>query len=307
MSTHRTKANPIVEGDIRRITVAHETKAATDDPDGKFAGFYEGIGAGIWNIDLGGDLIPGGAFKETIPDFLKDGVIGWQHNITNPIGIPLDAKETDDGLWNKARISKTALGVDAMILIKDKVVKKQSIGYRPTAYKSVDREGLVAYLEARTDLPADKAAQILRQYDEMDLDRVFILEKIKLFEISPVTLPMNTATSITSAKAIMDGLLDGLKMQDFSAVTLAVVRGHLDRAKQINAYRLEKQMTIGKSSKSDLATIAADLTASAAEINSFLEGLKTAAPGNASATDKAKANLQVYAQFAELENRILSD
>lgn len=292
----RTKAKEIQPGELRHITVAHETKATEDDTTGKYAGYYEGIGAGIWNIDLGGDLIPGGAFKETLPDFLKDGVIGWQHDITNPIGIPLDAKEMDEGLWNRARVSKTSLGLDAMILIKDKVVKKQSIGYRPLDWKVVDRDGLVAYLDARSDVTGAKVRAILRQYDELDINHVFILEKIKLYEISPVTLPMNPATSIDSAKLLTDGLLAGLPMKDLSAATLAVVRGYFERCKQIQSLREKKDGTIGNGHKDNLEESARLLVESAEEIRSFLSVVKGEAPPASLAS-----GVNVRAEFAKFQ------
>src|SRR5689334_19610403 len=110
--------------------------------DGEFAGY----GAAFSNLDRVGDIIAPGAFKDTIPEFLANGVIAWQHDWTTPIGKALEAHEDEQGLFIRAKLSDTTQGRDALTLLRDGVIKKLSIGYRvkdAEFFNSLDE--LVAY------------------------------------------------------------------------------------------------------------------------------------------------------------------
>ena len=85
----KTKAQPITD-DLRRLTAPFECKAVKASDDDRCAGEFEGHCAGILNIDRVGDMILPGAFAAGLADFLKEGVVAWQHDWTMPIGKPLD-------------------------------------------------------------------------------------------------------------------------------------------------------------------------------------------------------------------------
>ena len=53
------------------------------------------------------------------PKKVEDKVL-WQH--AQPIGIPVEMREDAKGLWVKVRVSKTALGDEALELMRDSVV-----------------------------------------------------------------------------------------------------------------------------------------------------------------------------------------
>ena len=101
-----------------------EMKAVAED-----ASTFEGYASTFGNVDRGGDIILPGAFKDTLPDFLKDGIIAWQHDWATPIGRPLDAYEDAKGLFIKGSLVDTAAGRDARTLMREGIVKKMSIGY----------------------------------------------------------------------------------------------------------------------------------------------------------------------------------
>lgn len=288
------KAQPIND-DLRRMTVPFELKAARATEDG-FAGEFEGYAAGIHNIDSVGDMILPGAFIDDLPRFLADGVVCWQHDWMTPIGKPLEAHEDPKGLFTKSRISKTTHGTDAMTLIRDGVVKKLSIGYRVKAYEWVDREGLIAYLSGAV-VVEDQRKAILAQYDELDLDEVFLLKKIKLYEYSPVTVPANSAADITSAK---HGLLAGLSFTNQSETVLAAVTELAKRASEIKTLRTSegRKTPLSAERRNQLTTIQAALKGVNDDLMTLLA---EAVPVDAS--DEAR---KAFAQFQATITRQLS-
>lgn len=127
--------------------------------------------ASTYSKDLGRDRILRGAFKKTIEErFTKRIAAGkpprvkvlWQHDQTIPIGKILVLEETKDGLYFEAYISETQKGDECLTLVKDEVIHEMSIGFTITKEKPYD--------------PKEKVQDI---------------EEVKLYEVSPVTFPMN--------------------------------------------------------------------------------------------------------------------
>lgn len=232
---------------LRRMTVPFDVKSVKAESDGQYAGTFEGYAAGIHNIDRAGDMILPGAFKDDLPRFLNEGVVCWQHDWMTPIGVPLEAREDAYGLFTTSRISKTTQGEDAMTLIRDKVVKKLSIGYRVSDYEWVDRAGLQSYL-GKSGLDADKQGDILAQYDEADLYELFLIKKLKLYEYSPVSIPANPNALITDAK----GLLTGLTFAEHSKTVLTAVQGLAERAHEICALKQARKTKLNAERRSEL-------------------------------------------------------
>ena len=218
-------------GQIEQKQVEFEVKAAMMD-EGQYAGTFEGYAAGILNLDSTGDVIMPGAFTEDLGRFLKEGVIVWQHDWMQPIGVPLEVREDGYGLFTKGRISKTTKGEEAMTLIRDRVIKKLSIGYQVLDYEMVDRNGLMAATD-RVAMPIDKRARILSDFDLSGRRQVALLKKLKLFEYSPVTVPANNNAIITDAKS----LLTGLTFAQHSEAVLTAVDGLHQRISEITELR----------------------------------------------------------------------
>lgn len=127
--------------------------------------------AATWDIDQGRDKIHPGAFAKSIKEAFPAKRIKmlWQH--WQPLGMPTEMREDDKGLFVTGRVSKTALGDEALELIRDEVVDSFSIGFV---------------------IPAGKS-------DEDD-EGVRHIREVKLLEFSPVTFPMNEAALITGVK-----------------------------------------------------------------------------------------------------------
>lgn len=211
---------------------------------------FQGYMAAIGNLDEGGDVILPGAFTQTLPEFLASGVICWQHDWMTPIGKPLAAHEDQYGLFTKNQVSLTTAGKDALILLRDGVVKKMSIGYEVQGYKMLsDEEGVAMFGQ-----PAyDAAMRALPWYQ----DKIRALTQIKLYEGSPVTVPMNPKAVITGVKDV--GALAALAHDAHFAAVHAAVGEYLVRVKGIRDLRRKEGRMLSASNASKLQTMRASL------------------------------------------------
>ena len=129
--------------------------------------FIEGY-ASTNDVDRSGDVVSASVWEEGIQDYLKNPVILAYHDHDDPAGRMVEHKIDDKGLWIKARISAAA---EIFSLVKDGVLTAFSIGFR-----IVDAE-------------YNAAAE------------VFIIKKVKLMEISVVSVPCNQNTLFSLSKA----------------------------------------------------------------------------------------------------------
>ena len=132
---------------------------------------FEGY-ASTWKKDLVGDQIVPGAFKKTVSEQLpkKKIKILWQHG--EPLGLPVEMYEDSKGLYVRGWIAPTALGNDALELMKAGIVDEMSIGYDVL----------------QDELTPDGSTRLLKE--------------LKLYEVSPVTFGANPDTSINSVKSL---------------------------------------------------------------------------------------------------------
>jgi HK97 family phage prohead protease len=159
--------------------IKFETKAIDDNK-------FEGYASYFNNIDSYDDIIERGAFKKTISENRGRIKVLWQHDAAEPIGIPEEMYEDDNGLYVRAKISMTDTGKKAMTLIKDGVITEMSIGY---------------------DVMKD-------DYKMMGNRRVRMLKEVRLWEFSPVTFAANDKAKIMK----MRSLLENVKYDNMDAV-----------------------------------------------------------------------------------------
>jgi HK97 family phage prohead protease len=131
----------------------------------------EGYGSTFGNKDHGGDIVLRGAFAESLTK--RSPKMLWQHNSGEPIGVWLEAREDNEGLYLKGKILPTALGKDAYTLLKAGAIDTMSIGYRVTE----------------------------QEYTQEDSKSVRLIKKCELYEVSLVTFPMNEMAKVTSVKS----------------------------------------------------------------------------------------------------------
>jgi len=157
------------------LELPFEIKAMSEED--KFFTF-EGLASTFNNVDLTDDIIRKGAFLKSISE--RTPVILWQHRTSEPIGMPTEIRETEEGLFIKARLPKEDDLVRGRVMPQMRVgsIRKMSIGY---SVKDSENEG-----------------------------RVRILKEIDLFEVSLVTFPANPKASVSAFKSA-DGKMFSLE------------------------------------------------------------------------------------------------
>ncbi len=145
-------------------------KVAADGP-----GEFEGYASVFGNTDLSGDRIVPGAFAADLPRFVRDAPILWSHDPSEPIGMPLDAREDPRGLFLRGLFHTTPLAQKARAVASERLAAKKSfgmsIGYR------VEPGG------------QRRAADGVRE-----------LTKLRLLEVSLVGVPANPEAVLTGVK-----------------------------------------------------------------------------------------------------------
>lgn len=141
------------------------------------SGQFEGYGSTFGNIDLGGDVVMKGAFRKSLQRWKAESdwpQMFWMHKPDQIPGKWLDMSEDSKGLKVKGELLPTTIGNDVKILMGAKAVKALSIGF------SLD----------------DQDSYEFR-------DGVRLLHEINLWEVSPVSMPMNPKAKINAVKALL--------------------------------------------------------------------------------------------------------
>lgn len=208
-------------------------------------GEFEGIGSAFYLIDDSwtSDIVAPGAFAEDLPEFLARGFVGgMNHDWDEPIGKPLAAEERPEGLWVRAAISDTQAGRDTRTLIRDGVVRFLSVGFRVLARR---------YLETADEVRAWWQAHGYEPTAEDVAKSVHgarVLERVRLYEVSPVAVPANRGARITGVKASEDrggplaagahaGVGGRWSMAEHSGAALALGEELAERLEQLRALR----------------------------------------------------------------------
>lgn len=146
---------------------------------------FEGLAATFGNVDQGNDRILKGAFKKSLQEIHKKAKptkntdhkklfpVLLQHDHRKPIGIFIEAKETDEGLYVKGILPRDDTFVSGQVIPQVKLgsLSDMSIGYMVNEAKFVD-------------------------------GGVRELEELTLFETSLVTIPMNDQAVVTGFKSV---------------------------------------------------------------------------------------------------------
>lgn len=131
--------------------------------------YFEGYASTFGNIDNGGDIVVKGAFTGSLTQRLPKMV--YQHDLKDPIGVYTYAYEDKKGLYVKGKMPlANSKCKDVSALIKCGAIDSMSIGFTVDDYNIKDG----------------------KRY----------LTKLNLWEVSPVTIPMNSEALITSFKSV---------------------------------------------------------------------------------------------------------
>lgn len=153
------------------LTIPLEIKALT-------ARQIAGHGSIFGNVDLGGDVVLPGAFKESLANHEAEGTLPqmyWMHRMDQVPGKWQSMAEDARGLAVEGVLAKTPLGDEMRTLAKMKAVRGLSIGYYPTD----------------TD------------YSE---DGTRIIKSVELIEVSLVSLAMNPLAQIEASKSRLSAI-----------------------------------------------------------------------------------------------------
>jgi len=152
------------------MIVPCEIKLLHDDDEEFF--FFQGYASTFGNLDLGDDVVMPGAFIKSLSE--RQPKLLWQHDHSEPIGIFQEVKEDNIGLFVDAKLPKSDTFVEGRVIPQIKVgsINSMSIGFRT----------------------------IKSEFDtETDIRKII---EVKLFEISLVSIPMNTQAMITAFKGL---------------------------------------------------------------------------------------------------------
>lgn len=269
--------------DIQHRVIAFEARAATDD-----GSEFDGYGSVFHTIDTYGTMFAGDAFDDTLTFFRENGFVGGiNHDWDNPLGVPLDAKRDLKGLFIRASISPTSKGLDARILIKDKVIKRLSIGFQilgRTWFDNVD--DVKAYWQSAAYTPtADDLARC--EYGAC------LITRAKLYEVSPVTVASNSLCDITAVRGA--GAPDALTLDDHVLNVLDANKTLLQRLGDV----ADKRAAQGRH-------LSAQRLAQIAELRTALDGVFASPvlqsqPAQDGAGEEANA---AYLRFLELDSTL---
>jgi hypothetical protein len=217
------------------------------------AGSFEGYASVFGTIDSYGDTIDRGAYTQTLPQFLTRGFIGWGHDWNEPIGIVTDAHEDGKGLFITGQFHSDSDAQKFRSRAKERVAAGKfmglSIGYEAEGY------------EMRT------VEQPFRNsWGELS-DKVRALTKIKLYEVSLVTVPSEENSGVTAVKS--DGF--GLPFDDHSERTRVAVREWIARAKSGSDIRTKEGRAISTARREKLVSMRDALHGHADELEALLK------------------------------------
>ena len=168
--------------EVKHLVVPLIEVKAEPDANGQ-AGIFEGYGSVFGNIDLGGDVVERGAFKDSLNRWSSKGempaMFGY-HKFDNPVGDWLEMSEDDRGLKGRGRLwvygdTRIEEAVKCYNVVKGTGPKGLSIGYR-----TIDEE--------------------VRQTER---GSVRMLKELDLLEVSVVGFAMNPEASVTNVKSFV--------------------------------------------------------------------------------------------------------
>lgn len=138
---------------------------------------FEAYASTFGNVDADQDIIMPGAFTKTIAEAFpaKRVKVLWQHNWSQPIGLPVAMVQDSKGLFTETELGRSTLARDAANDVEDGIIDRLSIGFWIPAGKSARRP-----------------------------DGVREISEVALMEYSLVTFPANDQAIITGVKSLRE-------------------------------------------------------------------------------------------------------
>lgn len=164
-------------------------------------GTIEGLRA-VFDIDEGADLILPGAFKDTIPEYLESGFSAHSHqwSFSEAVGFPIEAYETERGLFVKSQFHSTDDAQKIRTKAKERMKAGKTVGFS-FGYSVQDSDVIRAHeyeRELPRLVPSHRLTYNLQQAKRFP--QVRLLRKLAVIEDSIVTAPMNKLAMATGVK-----------------------------------------------------------------------------------------------------------
>lgn len=217
---------------IKALSFAEAKARLLDDGPG----FLEGYASKFGGVDSYGDTVLPGAYADTLPAFLKQGFVAWQHDWFGPaIAMPVEAREDGYGLWVKAQFHTTPFAQERRTEIAERLAAGKEMGLS-IGYEALD-------FEYRGDIRA--------------------LKRVRLFEWSPVYVPADPG-------AYVGGVKGGERFASAADRLLAEARTFVDRSRSLASLRAKEGRVLSAANREKLASLLESLSAVQAEIEALL-------------------------------------
>ena len=189
-----------ITSELKRKTVPFLIKSSAGDSTGTFSGICSVFN----NVDFAREIIAPGAFAETLPYFLSEGFVTYEHDWDEPIGRPTAAEETGEGLLVTGEIYPEMFEASSVLAgMKRGVIKQMSIGYYVQEAKFLTLDETVAYWNQAGFSPSPNDLGLAA-------NGVTLLTKLKLEEAAICMRGANNQARVTGVKSYLKSMLADL-------------------------------------------------------------------------------------------------
>lgn len=242
------------------------------------------------NVDAACEIVDDKAFDDTIPYYLEKGFVTVEHEWDEPIGKPMAARATSEGLAVEGEIyPKMYEGASVAEGMRRKVYQEASIGYYVDDSEHLSYEACVKYWAAKGYAPSI-------QDHQRAAGGVMLLKKIRLEEVAICIRGANSQARVTGVKSAFRKLFGRM----FSAPEKSAAEA-VKKAPEIDQKAVDE--LVESLVSACRAAIVAEITKQAAitanEVNPKVPQDETGAPDDAA--DEDADLVAVMAQLDELD------
>lgn len=149
----------------------------------------------FYNVDACCEIVDDGAFDDTIPYYLEKGFVTVEHEWDEPIGKPMAARATSEGLAVDGEIyPKMYEGASVAEGMRRKVYQEASIGYYVDEWEHLSYDACVKYWAQKGYAPSI-------QDHQRAAGGVMLLKKIRLEEVAICIRGANSQARVTGVKS----------------------------------------------------------------------------------------------------------
>lgn len=213
--------------DAKYVAPALDAEGKQVDPNDY--GYLLGYASIFGNYDRVGEAVAPGAFKDSIPTFLRDGFGAAGHSWSDfPITTIGLAQEDEKGLLVRMDFHSHGQAQVARSVVQERLARGKSVSLS------------IGYNVEESEIT----------------DKGVVLKKLNLYEISLVNVPANPLATVLSSKSLdADRLLAEQTFEDHSTIALAVMDEYIKRAKSIQGLRTKAGRKLSKATMAKLQNL----------------------------------------------------